>query len=339
MFASNQKPPYISDATLHIECHNHRGNRLPSPEPTPSPSPSPSPSPTTTPTPGIIVGAVVDALAIVPISGATVSTDRGGYAATTDAAGAYLISNVSPGNYVLTASATDFEPSTQSITIEAGVTVVVDFALIPVLPPTLTPLPTPGTGVVFGFVYDEDGFRLRDVAVTIVGSGFSDSTSTDEEGYYQFGGLAEGNYKLTYEKEDYKTKTLDITLGSGEVKEGTTTMIEICKGGIYGNVVDIRGNPIEFVKLKLKNVQNNSFSGTSSDADGFFEFTDLDAGTYVITAKKKRYKRTRQTVKLDECDECDECEEKEIEIEMKKTSKRVIDERQTTEDTDGTDKN
>jgi hypothetical protein len=68
-----------------------------------------------------------------------------------------------------------------------------------------------------------------------------------------------------------------------------------------------------------------SYSGTVSYADGFFEFTGLGADTYVIFAKKKRYKKAKATVKLEEE------ESKGIEIEMRKTSKRVIDERQTTE--------
>lgn len=51
---------------------------------------------------------------------------------------------------------------------------------------------------------------------------------------------------------------------------------------------------------------------TISDEDGLFEFTALDADTYIITAIKKGYKRTKQTLTLEEG------EEKEIEMEMKK---------------------
>ena len=64
---------------------------------------------------------------------------------------------------------------------------------------------------------------------------------------------------------------------------------------------------------------------------GSFEFTDLDVDTYVIFAKKKGYKKTQQKVVLEEG------ESTEIEIEMRKTSKRVLDKRQTTEDTEGTE--
>lgn len=55
---------------------------------------------------------------------------------------------------------------------------------------------------------------------------------------------------------------------------------------------------------------------TVSDEDGLFEFTDLDADTYIITAIKKGYKIAKQTITLEEG------EEKDIEIVMKKTRKR-----------------
>ena len=81
--------------------------------------------------------------------------------------------------------------------------------------------------------------------------------------------------------------------------------------------MDIRGNPLEFVRLRLKGIKTKVIKTASSDADGFFEFTDLDADTYVTFARKKGYKRTQQKVVLEEG------ESTEIEIEMKRTSKRV----------------
>ena len=59
---------------------------------------------------------------------------------------------------------------------------------------------------------------------------------------------------------------------------------------------------------KVKNI----FKKTVSGEDGFFEFLDLDTGTYVIKAIKKGSKCYKQTISLEEG------EEKEIEIVMKK---------------------
>ena len=191
--------------------------------------------------------------------------------------------------------------------------------------PTLPPLPTPQVspspskeGIVFGFVNDEDEQPLKGVTITITGENSSDSTETDENGYYEFSGLVKGDYTLTYEKEDYLDQTQDISLNEGEVKDiGTVTMEQAVSGKIYGYVVNIKGSPIEFVKLKLKGVKTKVIQTASSDADGFFEFTDLGPGTYVIVAKKKKYRNAQQKVTLEEG------ESKEIEIVMKKTSKRI----------------
>src|SRR3989338_5641954 len=110
----------------------------------------------------------------------------------------------------------------------------------------------------------------------IEGNNFSDNTETNEDGFFTFENVLSANYTLTFEKEDYETQIMDITLGEGEVKKTA-----------------------------------------SSDEDGFFEFTDLKADTYIIFAKKKKYRNTQRKVKLGDS------ESKEIEIVMKKTSKRV----------------
>lgn len=87
------------------------------------------------------------------------------------------------------------------------------------------------------------------------------------------------------------------------------------KGRIFGYVVDTKGKPIESVELKLKGLSSKVSKSTISDEEGFFEFTDLKVDTYVITAKKKGYRRSKQTVELEEG------EEEEIEIELKRVRK------------------
>ena len=183
--------------------------------------------------------------------------------------------------------------------------------------PTLTPVPTPlpspvNEGVVFGKIYGFDEEPLKAVTVTITRTSFSDSTETNEDGYYEFRDLAAGDYTLTYEKEAYQTQTRDINLGEGEDLDiGTIIMKLIVKGKIYGYVVNRKGNPIESVRLSLKGERSELSKTLFSDQNGYFEFTDLEADTYVIILKKRGYKRKKRTVKLEEE------EEKKIEIVMK----------------------
>ena len=188
----------------------------------------------------------------------------------------------------------------------------------PVITPILTPSPL-GTGIVFGYVYDEDENPLRSVTVNIDGDGYSDSGTTDEDGYYEFTDVPAGDYTITYTKKGYQTQTMDVTVEEGDaVQAESVVMPAVLKGTIYGYVTDIRGNPLESVKLKLAGIGMKAKKTASTDSDGFFEFTDLEAGRYRIVAKKRFYKAAQQTVELEEG------EDKEIEIEMKKTTKRGL---------------
>jgi hypothetical protein len=188
--------------------------------------------------------------------------------------------------------------------------------------PKATPTPTPaeGTGVIYGFVLDENEFTFKNVSVTLTyANGYSKSAKTDSEGYYEFANLAAGDYTLAYSKDGYQTQTQEVSLGEDESLDlGTIAMEPVEKGMISGYVVDIKGDPIEYVKLKLKSIKAKKTRTAVSDADGFFEFTDLDADDYIITAKRSRYKSTRKTIQLEEGDEV------EVEIEMKKTSRRGV---------------
>ncbi len=186
--------------------------------------------------------------------------------------------------------------------------------------PTATPIQT-GKGSIYGYVKDSGGNTLQGVGVTIVGANDQESTETDNRGYYEFGNLEAGNYTLTYEEDGYKMQTRGVTLGEGEEKDLGTVILEEVEtettGKIYGYVVDIRGEPIESVRLKLKGLTTKVKATETSDGDGFFEFLDLGADRYLLTVQKKRYRKSKQTITLEEG------ESREIEIEMRKTSKRI----------------
>jgi len=185
---------------------------------------------------------------------------------------------------------------------------------------TTTPTPTPatGTGTIYGTVTNEEGFSFKNISVSLTGANdYSKSTKSDEEGYYEFTNLAAGDYTLTYEKNGYQTKTQEVSLEEDETLELETIYMEQTeRGTISGYVTTIYGDPIESVKLKLKGIRTKAIKIESTDADGFLEFTDLETDDYMITATKRRYRSARKTVTIEEG------EAKEIEIEMRKTTKR-----------------
>ena len=91
---------------------------------------------------------------------------------------------------------------------------------------------------------------------------------------------------------------------------------EVKAGKILGYVLNIKGNHVKSVKLRLKGANSKVLKKTTSDEDGLFEFADLDADTYTITAIKKGYKTVKQTITLEAG------EERDIEIVMKKTRRK-----------------
>lgn len=291
---------------------------------TPSPIPSPTP-PKQTPTPvqtpattGIVRGVVMDAKTGEGITGATVSSDYELYQVTTDSTGHYEITDIAGGyTWTFTAVADGYKPSGKAVVIIGGSTKTIDFKLEKI------GTGSGGNGMVFGFVLDENGDSLEGVTVAITGRGNNQlqGTETDDDGYYEFRDLEAGGYTLTFEKSGYRIQTLDIILKAEEALEAVTITMELeVKGSIFGYVVDIYGNPIESVKLKLKGIRTKIKRNASSDADGFFEFADLEKDRYVIFASKKRYKKTKQTVSLNEGDN------QEMEIGMRKSSssRRVV---------------
>lgn len=133
------------------------------------------------------------------------------------------------------------------------------------------------------------------------------------------------NENQTSGNESWYAEEKSITLGTGG---GTTptplttptpspTPEQVEKSKISGYVANIKGNPIESVRLRLKGVKTKVIKTVYSNVDGFFEFTDLEADTYIITAKKKGFKPVNQRIKLGDGEVTD------IEIEMKKSSRRI----------------
>jgi len=87
--------------------------------------------------PGIITGTVTDSVSGGAIANATVAVN--GVSATSNSSGAYVISDVPPGNYTVTASADGYEISSETITVTAGETETLDFTLKPIQPLDILP--------------------------------------------------------------------------------------------------------------------------------------------------------------------------------------------------------
>jgi hypothetical protein len=146
---------------------------------------------------GVLSGVVTNLLTGAPIPGATVRLD--GFAATTDAAGAYSISGVPPGSYQVEASAPGFIAQTQPVVIQATVGSQLSFAL--------RPLPGALTGVVRSLV---TGAPLPGATVRL--NGFT--AITDAAGAYSIADIPPGSYQVEASAPGFIAQTQPVTIQS-----------------------------------------------------------------------------------------------------------------------------
>ncbi len=114
------------------------------------------------------------------------------------------------------------------------------------------------------------------------------------------------------ESPDFPTVSALFKSYAGDDAFITKIASDKISGTICGQVVDRENGPIESAKVKLKRKNTKISKSTLSDESGFFQFSDLHAGKYTVSAKKKGYKKTKQKVRFEEG------AAKEIELKMKK---------------------
>lgn len=198
-----------------------------------------------------------------PIFGAMVSTDSGGYTATTDADGNYSMPTILPGRYHLTASKANMLPSTSSVSVVEGQTETCHFTL-----------QTGGT--ISGYVRDNLGNPVGGVTV----AQYPYLSQTDSTGWYALTTLPEGTYSLTASKISWTSVT-----NSGVVAENdqtTTSNFTLQRGTITGTVTSSGGVPLSGVTISTT---VGGYSTTTGDS-GTYSISDVMPGGYSIIASK-----------------------------------------------------
>jgi hypothetical protein len=223
------------------------------------------------PTTGALQGSVTDAGTSAAISGATV-TITGGTSTTTNGSGFYQFTNVSPGIYSVTASATGYNPSTANgLSVTAGNTITQDF--------TLTAA-GPTTGTLQGTVTDAGtSAAISGATVTIVGGA---STTTNGAGFYQFTNVTPGTYSVTASATGYNTGT-----NTGvSVTAGNTTTSSFALTAVSGPTSTGFLSPTANAAVTSGSGDNNGYqtSPANAYADDSVFATDLNSGTGTSTS-------------------------------------------------------
>jgi hypothetical protein len=199
------------------------------------PPPPPPPPPAT----GSIAGTVT-AQGGGAISGATVTVDGTSHSATTNASGAYTISDVPEGTYSVTASASGYTDQTKTgVTVTDGGTTTVDFQL--------TPVASDGDMSVSDITITGTGGRTSDrhlrATVTVVSNGSPVSgalvqamlqQTSGGTGSWNFSGTTGNNGTVTFSLNHapsgcYSLTVTDVT-ANGLTWDGSSPDNNFCKG-------------------------------------------------------------------------------------------------------------
>ncbi|MCK5291330.1 MAG: carboxypeptidase regulatory-like domain-containing protein [Thermoplasmata archaeon] len=101
--------------------------------------------------------------------------------------------------------------------------------------------------------------------------------------------ITDGDYTLTFWAND----------GGPDVNDDTILNVSTSPPGtISGSVKDENGDPIENADVELIDNNTQLVDSTTTDSLGFYEFTDVDPGSYTVKASKTGYRDDEKSVTL-----------------------------------------
>ncbi|WP_281692858.1 Cna B-type domain-containing protein, partial [Agathobaculum desmolans] len=141
-----------------------------------------------------------------------------------------------------------------------------------------------GNSVVEGTVIDVNGKPVQGAVVTVTGDNGEWSMTTAADGIYSFEVPAEGVYNVTITYPDnYEIHT------DGSWQNDDADPIKPHLGAddyvISGFVHDTDNNPITGAEVILQTKDGSNVANTTTNVDGYYEFTGVRPGEYVVIVK------------------------------------------------------
>ena len=151
----------------------------------------------------------------------------------------------------------------------------------------------PATGSIEGTVKDEADAAI--VGATVVAEGTSLSVTTGENGYYLLENVAVGDQQVTASAEGYYSKTAKVTV----VEDVTITQDFVLQAiptyTVLGTVTDAEGNALEGATVTIMGTELSAITGSG----GTYSISDVEEGTYDITASKDGYSSQTKPVTVE----------------------------------------
>ena len=195
---------------------------------------------------------------------------------TTDATGAYKITGLSKGAYVLS-------------TNKDGL-LTFDNKVAHIFAPSddvTTNFTAPGAGTVTGKVTDDNNNPVPGASLLLFGlNGFAQAT-TGADGTYTFSGLPNDSYDISINTSAF-LPAADLTANVTDTTQNVTGNFALTRGAtMSGTVVDPQNHPV-FGAVVLVRPDGSSGSGYHTDTtlpDGTFSIGGLDTGSYLVTVE------------------------------------------------------
>jgi carboxypeptidase family protein len=224
--------------------------------------------------PGAATGKVTNAASGAAIAGAKVSF--GSTSTTTDANGNYTLSNLPAGSDQLTASASGFLNTVQTVTITSGGITTANFVLIT------------QTGTISGRITNAStGAGLSGATVSYSGG----STVSDANGNYTLSAVPPGTYTVTATLTGWVTESTSVTVISGGTVTGN---IKLATGGkAAGKVTNKSGGAISGATVKLTGGVVPTTVTVTTNSSGSYDSGWVPIGNYSIQVSKSGF--TTQT--------------------------------------------
>ncbi|BCB03802.1 carboxypeptidase regulatory-like domain-containing protein [Bacillus sp. KH172YL63] len=200
----------------------------------------------------------------------------------TDSTGAYVLTDLAPGNYTIVANASGFGPETAGVFLSPGQIATVSFAMTPstaviegTVTSSVTGLPVPGATVVIR----QDGPTGPIIFTTV----------TDENGFYRTTELSSRVYVLVTREPEYSSENDTVV-----IQDNTTIILNFqltpTGGGVQGIVRSASsGLPLANTLISVIDGEGNIIATIPTDINGEYFIYGLAPGSYDITATNPNY--------------------------------------------------
>ena len=153
-----------------------------------------------------------------------------------------------------------------------------------------------GGCAVDGTVKDSDGNALSNATVTAQYDGNTQTTTTDEEGYYEISQLNDvESVEITVEHVGYYSKSKSTTLNAtGATLDFVLKPLDVAIdfGTIRGKILDIAGHPLANVTVSTDDAQ------TTTDENGVYTLSTYAASSRSVSASLEGYATNSRNIEV-----------------------------------------